>query len=191
MKKWLYSTCSFLSPVTRLALPIFDHSHPNLWSGFNFCDHASTCKKSVPSVLSWDTDNFRVQRQNWPTSFLTIPHQNLFTRLLNLGSLYQHSKNEAISTICSWKMLDLKIPRSEWLRAFWPISQEQYFFQIEDLYRNTANNINFHYRANSGKINDQIFLQIQKNLFLSYFWPISPSFLGKNVFPKNLACITW
>ena len=55
-------------------------------------------------------------------------------------------------------MLDLKIPQSEWLRAFWPISQKHYFFQIEDLYRNTANNINFHYRANSGKINDQIFL---------------------------------
>ena len=55
-------------------------------------------------------------------------------------------------------MLDLKILQSERLRAFWPISQQQYFFQIEDLYRNKANNINFHYRANSEKINDQIFL---------------------------------
>ena len=54
-------------------------------------------------------------------------------------------------------MLDLKILQSEWLRAFLPICQE-YFAQIEDLHRNTANSINFHYRANPGKINDQNFL---------------------------------
>ena len=30
------------------------------------------------------------------------------------------------------------------------------FFQIEDLYSDTANNINFHYRRNLGKINDQM-----------------------------------
>ena len=41
-----------------------------------------------------------------------------------------------------------KIPQSEWLRMFWPISVKQNFFQTEDLYRNTANNINFHYRTN-------------------------------------------
>ena len=28
-------------------------------------------------------------------------------------------------------MVDLKIPQSEWLRAFWPISQEQHFSQLE------------------------------------------------------------
>ena len=51
-----------------------------------------------------------------------------------------------------------KIPQSEWVRVFWPISTEQHFSQTEDLYRNTANNINFHYRTNSSNINDQIFL---------------------------------
>ena len=34
----------------------------------------------------------------------------------------------------------------------------KHFSQIEDLYRNTANNTNFHYRTNSGKIIDQIYL---------------------------------
>ena len=38
------------------------------------------------------------------------------------------------------------------------ISPEQDLFQIEDLCRNIANNINFHYRTNSGKLNNQIFL---------------------------------
>ena len=56
------------------------------------------------------------------------------------------------------EMLDLKIPKSELLRAFCPIPQEQHFSQTDDFYRNTANNINFHYRTNSGEINNQMFL---------------------------------
>ena len=42
--------------------------------------------------------------------------------------------------------------------AFWPVSQEKDLSEIDDLWRNTANNINFHYRTHSRKINDQIFL---------------------------------
>ena len=33
--------------------------------------------------------------------------------------------------ICSGEMIDLKILQSEWLSAFWPISQEQHFSQTE------------------------------------------------------------
>ena len=51
----------------------------------------------------------------------------------------------------------------------------------------TANNKIFHYRINSWKINDQIFLYIQKALF----WPIVdpyPQFWGaKKVLPKHPA----
>ena len=70
-------------------------------------------------------------------------HQKPFNQLLTFVNLYQHIKNEAVSSICSGEMLDLKIPQSEWLRAFWPVSQEQSFSQIENLYRKTTNNINF------------------------------------------------
>ena len=49
-------------------------------------------------------------------------------------------------------MVDLKILQSDWLRAFWPIPQEQDFSQTYHLCRNTTNNINFHYRSNSVKI---------------------------------------
>ena len=66
------------------------------------------------------------------------------------------------------------------------IFQEQHFSLIDDLYRNTANNANFHYITNSRKINDRIFLQIQKTLFLAYFRPISPILGAKTVFLKNL-----
>ena len=50
-----------------------------------------------------------------------------------------------------------------WLVLSWPISQEQSFYQIWDMCRNTTNNVNFHYRTNSVKINDQIFLFNSKN----------------------------
>ena len=88
--------------------------------------------------------------------------EKLFNKLLIFGNLYHHTKNDTVSSICYEEMLDLKIPQSEWLIAFWPVSQKQHFFQIEDLYRNTANKTNFHYRFhfhyNSGKINDKNYL---------------------------------
>ena len=75
--------------------------------------------------------------------------------------------------------------------VFWPIYQED--FSHIDLCGKTANNINFHYRTVSRKINDHSFLYIKTPLFLDYFWVISP-FLGggggggvKKVFPENSA----
>ena len=59
--------------------------------------------------------------------------------------------------------------QSDWLRTFWPISQEPEFSQIWDLCRNTANDINLHYITNSVKINDKIFQCIQKNPFMAHF----------------------
>ena len=73
--------------------------------------------------------------------------------------------------------------QSEWLRTFWPISQEPEFSQICDLCRNKANNINFHYKTNSAKINDKIFQYIKKTPFLAHF----PNFWGKNFFLENPA----
>ena len=67
-------------------------------------------------------------------------------------NLYQHAKNEAISSICSDEMLDLKILQPDWLRVFRPTHQEK------DLSGNTANNKIFYYLTNSANINDQIFL---------------------------------
>ena len=60
------------------------------------------------------------------------------------------------------------------------------FSQIRILCRSTANNINFHYRSTSVKINDQIFQQIQKILFLSLFRSVLPIFGAKKNFPENL-----
>ena len=56
-----------------------------------------------------------------------------------------------------WRNSDLKILQSDSLRPFPLTSQEQDFSQIQDLWMNSTNNANFHYRTNSVKINDQIF----------------------------------
>ena len=94
----------------------------------NLYQHAKN--QLIPSVHSSDTVNFRVQRPDGSNPFLTMPNQKIFNQLLIFANLYQHAKNEAVSSICSGEILDLKILQSGWLRAFWPISQEQDFSQI-------------------------------------------------------------
>ena len=55
--------------------------------------------------------------------------------------------------------------------------------------RNTENNIIFHYRRNRVKLNDQIFQQIQKSLFLALFWSVFPILGAKTFFPENPALL--
>ena len=87
-----------------------------------------------------------------------MPNQKIFNQLLIFASLYQHAKNEAASSICSGEIFDLKILQSDWLRAFWPISQEQ-DFPKHRICLGTQQIINiFYYITYSVKINDQIFL---------------------------------
>ena len=63
-------------------------------------------------------------------------------------------KNEAISSFCAGDMFDFKSLQSDRPKAFSPISQELNFSKLWDLCWNIANNINFHYRPNLGKIKD-------------------------------------
>ena len=76
-------------------------------------------------------------------------------------------------------MIDLKILQPDWLRRFWPISQEQTFSQIWNLCRNAANDIKFHY--NSLKINAKFFNKFKKPCFLAHFGSIFPIF-GEHFF---------
>ena len=69
-----------------------------------------------------------------------MPNQKSFEQLLIFANLYQHTKNEAVLSICSGEKTDLKFLESNWLRTFWPISQEQDFPQIYDFCRYTRNN---------------------------------------------------
>ena len=136
-KIWFLWSCINMQKI-RLSIPSVNSSntvnfrvpspewpHPFLTTLIFYHDHTYFCvklyqyaKKSDPSVLSWDRVNFRVQRPDWPHSFLTMPQQKLFNQLLIFVNLYQHTKNVAVWSICTGEILDLKILRSEWLRAF-------------------------------------------------------------------------
>ena len=149
---------SILSPITRLVTLICDHTHyQRFWSPFNLCEIVRTCKNQlVSSVLSWDTVNFRVQRPDWPHSFLTMPHQKLFNQLLIFVNLYNIPKMRLFHQSAQEKC---PIEKSHSLNGWEHFSLylwNNFFFQIEDLYSDTANNINIHYRGNLGKINDQM-----------------------------------
>ena len=59
-------------------------------------------------------------------------------------NLYQQAKNQDISWIRSGDIVDIKMVQSDWLRAFWLISQKLDLSQIWDFQRNTASSITFH-----------------------------------------------
>ena len=106
--------------LTMLTPKIFNH----LLICMNLCQHAKT--QLIPSVHSWDTVIFRVERPDWPDPLLAMPNQKIFNQLLIFVNLYQHEKNYALSSICVREMVDLKILECNWLRPFWPISQEDF-----------------------------------------------------------------
>ena len=87
-----------------------------------------------------------------------MPNQKISNQLLIFVNFYQLARNEAVSSICSREIVHLKILLSDWLKAFWPVSQEQDLSQIKDLCMSTANNKNFYCRTSSVKIKDQVFL---------------------------------
>ena len=112
-----------------------------------------------------------------------MPHQTLFNKLLIFVNLYQLIKNKAASSISSGEILDLKVLQSEWLRAFWSICLE-HFSQIEDLYKNTVNTINFNSEQVPGKLMTQFLFKFKRTYFRPIFCPF-PLFLGQKMFAKK------
>ena len=84
----------------------------------------------------------------WAHQFIPTPTPIFSNQVLIPRNLNQHAKDQAFSSFCSRDIVDLKTLQSHWPRTFWPISQEPEFFQIRDLSKHTAININFHYRTN-------------------------------------------
>ena len=78
---------------------------------------------------------------------------------------------------------DFKILQSNCLRAFWPMSQEQYFPQIWDLCMNIFNSVNFHYRTNSVKLIAKFYSKFKNPHFQPIFGPLS-QFLGQKIFSR-------
>ena len=120
-----------------------------------------------------------------------MPNPIFFNQLLISMNLYRHAKNQVFSSLCSRDIDDLKFLYCDWLSAFWPISPKPDFSQIWYLCKNTVNNINFRYRPNSVKNNDQIFQSIQKALFLAHFRPIFPISRAQQNFPGKSGSVTY
>ena len=59
-----------------------------------------------------------------------MPNQKIFNQLLISVNLHEHAKNAVVSSICSGEIVHLNIMQSDWLLAFWPVSQEWHFSQI-------------------------------------------------------------
>ena len=75
--------------------------------------------------------------------------------IINFGSTAHFLTSPCnISRNKNYYVFPSKILQSDWLRAFWPVSQAQDFSKIWNLSKNTANYINFHHRTNSVKINN-------------------------------------
>ena len=136
-----------------MTTPVFDNAHPKIIAiTFSVPEFVLTCKNSVYSNC-WFITEMQSNLES-PYLFLAMPTQKYL--LINVN-LYQCAKNHTISWICSADMANQKVLYSNWLRTFWPISQEQKFYQKWDLCRNTLINENFHYRTKSVKISDEIF----------------------------------
>ena len=74
-----------------------------------------------------------------------MPMPIFFNQLLISKNLHQYAKNQAFSLFYSRDIVNLKILQSDWLRAFWPISQETEFSKVWDFCKNTAKIIQFLY----------------------------------------------
>ena len=103
-------------------------------------------------------------------------------------SFYQQAKHQAISVICSGDIINLKILQCDWLRTFWPISQEPKFSQIWALCRNTTNDINLMIKQILIK-----FFNKFKNPVFGSFLVYFPNFGGKKKNSGNpaLSCTTF
>ena len=110
----------------------------------------------IPSLYSLDTVNFRVPSLDWPHPSLTMLTPKICNQLLICVNLYQYTKTQLIPLL----ILEIKKTlQSDWLRAFWPLSQEQGFSQIcIGFVQEYIKQYKFHYRTNSVKIKDQLFV---------------------------------
>ena len=119
---------SFQSPALNLPHPSLTMLTPKFFNYLlvcvNLCQHA---KKSVNFICSfWRYSQFQSPETRLATSIFDHSQPKIFDQLLIFVNLYQHAKNQAVSWIYSGKIVGLKILKSDWLRPFWPISQDYF-----------------------------------------------------------------
>ena len=104
-------------------------------------------------------------------------------------NLHQYAKNQTFSSFCSGDIVSLKILQSDWSTAFWPISQEPHFFQVWDLYKNTANIIkNFFIDQIQKKLMAKFSNKFKKPSLWPIFGTFSPFWGQKDFLKKIWSC---
>ena len=139
--------------MTSLATPFFDHAHPknfdqllvfvnlyqhaknqllhlficssisssNFQSHLNLHEFAPACKTQLISSIHSLMQSILESRDH---SSHTHFNQKILDRLLIFVNLYQHATKWGYFIDLLQRIVDLKILQSDWLRAFWPTSQE-------------------------------------------------------------------
>ena len=87
-------------------------------------------------------------------------HLNIFQSIFNFDEFCINIQKVKLFHHFALEIFDLKIPQSDWSRAFRFIYQETEFLEIWDLLKHKTININFHYRTNWEKINNEIFFSL-------------------------------
>ena len=108
------------------------------------------------------------------TTLFDYVHPNISQSAFNFHEfVYQHiKKNHLNSSICSGDIPDIKKLQSDWLKLFWPITQEP-FSQIWDLCWNTTKNTNFQYKTYQKKLMIKFFSNFKQH----DFWPLWVQFV--------------
>ena len=135
-------------------MPISDHTNPKIIKiTFSFPNFAPECKISVHSIYSfWRYNQLQSPITRLATPIFDNAHLKKFWSAFNLCELALTCKKSGHFIDLFWRYGWLLNP------AIWLAKNIlAHTSGIWDLYKNTANNISFHYRINSVKINDQIF----------------------------------
>ena len=134
----------------------------------------------IPSIHFWETVNFRLLWPGWPHPFLTMTN---FWSTFNLCEFVSTCKKSGYFIDLFWRYGWLKNP------AIW--LAENILAHISGTkILNTANNINFHYRTNSEKINDKMFQYIPKSQCFGPFLVHLPNFWSKKDFSGKSIFVT-
>ena len=178
MQKKVYSICSFFrysrfkSTVSRLAELIFDPVHlKDSQSPFNLCELVPACKKSIPSVHSWDTVKFRVQTADFPHSLFNMLTQESLNQLLAFLNLQQYAKSNFIQSIHSKETANFRVPWPNWPQPFLSMPTQKFFDHLliyVNLYQH-GNNLAISWICSG----DMIDWKILQSDWLRTFWPIS------------------
>ena len=128
------------------------HIPKNIEVTFSFPKFVASCKNQFISTFHyWDNSILEPRNQINHTHFWPFSPKAYRSDFNSFELVPTCKMNRLFHWIVLeiWRFHSFKNPAIWWQRAFWPISQKQDFYQTQVTYRNTTNNVSFHYILNS------------------------------------------